>query len=119
MSTVTRVIMEAEATSAREFILAAMREEGLRAAMQAAARQADSRREPIHQKPVPAGHPDPRSAGAGPGRPDPVGTPITNNSPGRPDVRVVGRARPAKPIRSAKSAIVSEPDQVRSERPKP
>jgi len=37
---------------------------------------------------------------------------------GRPEVRVVGRApRPANPIRSAKSAIVPEPDQVQSERP--
>ena len=47
MSTVTRIIMEAEAASAMDF----MREEGLRAAMQAAARQADSHRGPVHQEP--------------------------------------------------------------------
>jgi hypothetical protein len=46
MSTVTRIMLEAEAASGREAMRAAMREEGLRAAMQAAARQADSRRGP-------------------------------------------------------------------------
>jgi hypothetical protein len=115
MSTVTRTIIEAETVSAREAMRTAMREEALRAA----ARQADSRREPIHQKPVPAGHPDPRSAGARPGRPDPVGAPTGNNSLGQPEVRVVGRSRPAKPIRSAKSVIVPEPDQIISRRPDP
>ena len=93
MSTVRQVIMEAETVSAREFIRAVMGEEGLRAA----ARQADARRGAMRQ--------------------EPIGAPITNNSPGRPEVRVVGRSRPAKPIRSAKSAIVPEPDQIQSAPP--
>ena len=39
---------------------------------------------------------------------------------GRPEVSVVGRApRPTKPVQSAKSAIVPDPDQVKSERPNP
>jgi hypothetical protein len=50
-----------------------------------------------------------------------VGAPISHNStPGRPDVTVVGRARPstmAHPIRSAKSKIVPEPDQIQSPPP--
>ena len=101
MSTVTRIILEAEATSARE---------AMRAAMQAAARQADSRRgpvgqEPLRQEPDPGSHPDPHVSGV----------PISNNSPGRPDVHVVGRSpRSTKPIRSVKSRIVPEPDQVQS-----
>jgi hypothetical protein len=110
VSTVTRIIREAEAASARD-AMRLLREEDLRAAMRAAARQADLRREPVHQKPV-RQEPGPCS------RPDPhvAGVPITNNAPGRPEVRVVGRSpQPAKPIRSAKSAIVPEPDQVRSE----
>ena len=37
---------------------------------------------------------------------------------GRPEVRAVGRSSgPANPIRSAKSKIVPEPDQVQSGRP--
>ena len=37
---------------------------------------------------------------------------------GRPEVRVVGRApQPARPVQSAKSKIVPEPDQGKSERP--
>ena len=49
---------------------------------------------------------------AGPGEAGPaVGG--SNNSPGRPDVRVVGRSpQPAKPIRWVKSRIVPEPDQA-------
>jgi hypothetical protein len=128
MSLLTRTLMECERTSAMEFaqelsrdegLQIIMREQGLRAAMQAAARQADSRRGPVHQNPGPAGHPDPRSAGARSGRPDPIGAPIANNSQGQPEVRVVGRARPAKPIRTAKSGVVPEPDQVTSRRPEP
>ena len=94
-----------------------MREEALRAALRASARQADSRREPlrqepmrqepVHQNPGPGSHPDPHVAGG----------PITNNSLGRPEVRVVGRSRPAKPIRSTKSAVVPEPDQIQSAPP--
>jgi len=65
MSFLTKVMLEAEDTSAREAMRAAMREEGLRAAMQTAARQADSRRGPVHQEPGPGSRrPDPR-VGAG------------------------------------------------------
>ena len=54
---------------------------------------------------------------AGPGEAGPaVGG--SNNSPGRPDVRVVGRSpQPAKPIRWVKSRIVPEPDQIQSATP--
>jgi hypothetical protein len=39
---------------------------------------------------------------------------------GQPEVRAVGRSPgSANPIRSVKSKIVPEPDQVQSERPKP
>jgi hypothetical protein len=101
MSLLTRIIMEAERISALEFI----REEGLRAVMQAAARQANMRREPTRQEPAPAG-------------PARVGTPITDNPAGQPVVSVVGRAtRPTKPIRSTKSTVVPEPDQLQSAPP--
>ena len=88
MSTVVKLILEAEAASAMDFMRAAMREEG--------ARRADSRREPSV----------------------PIGAPIANNSPGRPDVSMVGRSRPAKPIQSVKSKIVPEPDQIQSAPPR-
>ena len=71
MSFLTKVMLEAEDTSAMDSIArdenlqAILREEGLRAAMQAAARQADSRRGPVHQEPGPGSRrPDPR-VGAG------------------------------------------------------
>ena len=114
MSFLTKVMLEAEDTSAREAMRAAMREEGLRAAMQAAARQADSRRGLVHQEPGPGSRrPDPR-VGAG----SSMSGPISNNSPGRPDVTMVGRSpRPAKPIQSVKSRIVPEPYQIQSAPP--
>ena len=109
MSTVTRIILEAERESVKEF-LGLVREEALRAAMRAAlqaslARRTASRREPMRQEPTPGNR-----------RPDPS---LVNHgaSDGRSEVRAVGRARPAKPIRSAKSAIVPEPDQVQSAPP--
>jgi hypothetical protein len=113
MSLLTRIIMEAERASAREFI----REEGLRAAMQAAARQANTRRASIRQEPAPAGQrADPRVTGRT--RVGGVGAPITNNSAGQPTVSVVGRSpRPTKPIRSMKSRIVPEPGQIQSKPP--
>jgi hypothetical protein len=124
MSTVTRIILEAETVSAMDFIQAAMREEALRAsALRAAARQTASRREPsMHQKLVPVAGPA-RGAGAGSsgGSERVSGAPITNNnSPGRPEVRVVGRSpQPARPIRhSMKSRIVPEPDQIQSAPPR-
>ena len=115
MSTLTRIMLEAEAASGREAMRAAMREERLRAAMQAAARQADSRRGPVHQEPGPGSRrPDPR-VGAG----SSMSGPISNNSPGRPDVTMVGRSpRPAKPIQSVKSRIVPEPYQIQSAPPR-
>ena len=66
------------------------------------------RQEPMRQEPEPGNRrPDPHVAGG----------PITNNSLGRPEVRVVGRSRPAKPIHSVKSKIVPEPDQIQSAPP--
>jgi hypothetical protein len=44
---------------------------------------------------------------------------ITNNTPGRPSVSMIGRSRPAKPIQSGKSKIVPEPDQIQSAPPGP
>ena len=125
MSVVTRVIVEAEAISSRE-ALRLMREEDLRAAMRAALQELVRHGLLRVRTNRPAG---PGEAGpAGPGVAGParvggagssggVGAPIANNSPGRPDVRVVGRSpQPAKPIRrSMKSRIVPEPDQVQSE----
>jgi hypothetical protein len=170
MSFLTQVMLEAEDTSAMDLIArepalqAIMREEGLRAAMQAAARQADSRRVPVHQGPMrpedvrqepmrqadsdlaslvvadsgrvvrtnnnlgrldrSANHPN------GPGEAGPVRTAarggsstqvggdlITNNTPGRPSVSMIGRSRPTKPIQSGKSKIVPEPDQIQSPPP--
>jgi hypothetical protein len=75
MSTITRIIMEAEATSSR--LDSELRRQG--------SVSADA--------------------------------PIANNFSGRPDVHVVGRARLAKPIRSVKSRIVPEPNQVQSAPP--
>jgi hypothetical protein len=69
MSFLTRVMLEAEDASAIDLIQRngglqrVLREEGLRAAMQAAARQADSRRVPVYQEP---------SAHQGPMRPEDV-----------------------------------------------
>jgi hypothetical protein len=157
MSTIVKsVIIEAERASAREFMRALSHEEGLRvilreerlrAAMQAAARQADMRRVPVHQEPWSAHQNQarqdselhvadsgrvvrvggmPTTINNSPGRPDPhVAGPtqvgggfITNNTPGRPDVTMVGRSRPTKPIRLAKSKIVPEPDQIKSAPPR-
>jgi hypothetical protein len=89
---------------------AAMREEALRAAMRAASQASLARGTALRQEPV-RQEPDPGSR-----RPDPS---LTNHGAayGRSEVRAVGRARPAKPIRSAKSAIVPEPDQLQSEPP--
>jgi hypothetical protein len=143
MSTVTQVIMEAETISAREYIAreyiareymraATMGEEWLRAAMQAAAqaslaqktalRQAPGRQEPMQrgsgrQEPPSVHQRQEPSSVSGNRRPDPS---LTNYGAagGQSEVRAVGRARPAtKPIRSAKSAIVPEPDQLQSAPP--
>jgi hypothetical protein len=48
-----------------------------------------------------------------------IGVAVSDNSnPGNPSVRVVGRARPgSKPIQTAKSKIVPEPDQIQSKPP--
>jgi hypothetical protein len=77
-----------------------MREEALRAALRASARQADSRREPLRQEPM---------------RQEPVHQKPVPVDALPSEVRVVGRSpQPAKPIRSVKSGIVPEPDQVQS-----
>jgi hypothetical protein len=144
-SLLTRLIWEAERDNAWEFIQALrhdeglqeiLREKGLRAAMQVAtSRPAMSR--PAMSRPVdmrggrvnrPAGPGEAGPVRVGPARagsstqfPHGAGTPVSHNStPGRPDVTVVGRARPstmAHPIRSAKSKIVPEPDQIQSAPP--
>ena len=124
---------------------AIMREQGLQAAIQAAARQQpvpqEPKRPPLRQDP---GHASPvvadsgrvvRAGDSSHRRPDPSrvagfdpsrvpgstqvgGGGLThNNTPGRPDVSMVGRSRPTKPMQSGKSKIVPEPDQGKSERP--
>ena len=96
MSLITRIILEAETVSARE---------AMRTAWRASMAQAALRREPAGRRSDPRANTSPTGAGA----------PTGNNSPGQPVVHVVGRARAAKPIRSVKSRIVPEPDQVQSE----
>ena len=100
MSTIVKLVLEAERASRVE-----ASEEALRQALRQSLQR--SRQE---QERVRAGC-DPRVAS-----PDQAG-PIGNNSPGRPVVHVVGRARAANPIRSAKSRIVPEPDQTQSTPP--
>ena len=167
MSFLTKVMREAEDTSAMDSIArdenlqAILREEGVRAAMQAAARQSNMRRmPPVYQDPAhqddparrpPLGQdPEPQIADSGrvvrdrgglatnnnsPARPDPSshaadsnragptrvgGDFITRNPAGQPEATMVGRSRPTKPpIRSTKSAIVPEPDQIQSPPPEP
>jgi hypothetical protein len=122
MSVLIRTLLEAETISAREYMRAAvMREEGLRAAMRAAsqaslARKTALRQEPGRQEPGRQEPSTPRDPVSGNRHPDPS---LTNHGAagGRSEVRAVGRARPAKPIRSTKSAIVPEPDQIRSAPP--
>jgi hypothetical protein len=105
MSTITRIIMEAERTSALEAMWL-MREEALRASL--ARKTTALRQEPAARQVTRQGKTGMM----------PIGTPITNNnSSGQPEVRVVGRARPAKPIQSVKSKIVPEPDQIQSRPP--
>jgi hypothetical protein len=95
-----------------------LREEGLRAAMQAAARQGrlDRPNRPGEAGPVRVSGASPtQSRGTSPTGatgPEQIGTPINNNDPSRPDLSVIGRAREIKPVRSAKSKIVPEPDQI-------
>jgi hypothetical protein len=132
MSLLTKLIVEAERASVVEFVQALerdaglrtiLREKGLQAAMQVVtARPAGMRRTrpngPGEAGPVVTGAT--RAGGSRQGAsPTGAGTPISHNStPGRPDVTVVGRARPAgHPIQSAKSKIVPEPDQIWSEPP--
>jgi len=135
MSFLTQIIIEAERSSAAEFmqalshdagLQAVMREEGLRAAMQAVSRQTLVRKpssahqdpsSPVRQEPV-RQDPEPRVADSG--RVVRVGGDlITNNSPGRPDITAIGRSRPTKPMQSGKSKIVPEPDQIQSAPPGP
>jgi hypothetical protein len=139
MSTIVEILREAEVTLPVSLVQALekalrrerqerqLREEGLRAAMQAAARQADSRRgavhqgsmrqQPAYQQPPVRQDSEPRVADSG--RVVVGGDLISNNSPGRPDVTMVGRvSRPAKPIQSVKSKIVPEPDQIQSAPPR-
>jgi len=94
MSLITRIILEAEAASCWE-ALGTLAQQGLLRA--SAGRRSD-----------PRANPSPTGAGA----------PTGNNSPGQPVVQVVGQARPAKPIRSTKSRIAPEPDQIQSAPPR-
>ena len=138
MSFLTKVMREAEDTSAMDSIArdenlqAILREEGLRAAMQAAARQSNMRRmppvyqDPAHQddparRPPLRQDPEPQIADSDRAGPTRVGGDfITRNPAGQPEVTMVGRSRPTKPpIRSTKSAIVPEPDQIQSPPPGP
>jgi hypothetical protein len=142
MTWFTKLIVEAERESVVEFVhelkrdaglQAILREKGFEAAMPVVTtRPAGSRVRP--NGPGEAG-PVRVGGGASPTRavgsaragssthPRATGEPISHNStPGRPDVTVVGRARPstmAHPIRSAKSKIVPEPDQIQSPPPGP
>ena len=132
MSFLTKVMLEAEDTSAMDSIArdenlqAILREEGLRAAMQAVSRQTLVRKpssahqdpsSPVRQEPV-RQDPEPRVADSG--RVVRVGGDlITNNSAGRPDITAIGRSRPTKPMQSGKSKIVPEPDQIQSAPPGP
>jgi hypothetical protein len=146
MSLLTKLIVEAERASVVEFmqelerdegLRTIMREKGVQAAMQAVTtRPAGIRMRPNSPNRRPngpgeagpvrvgggdAGNPRAGSARAGGAFPHGAGAPISHNStPGRPDVTVVGRARPstmAHPIRSAKSKIVPEPRARRHTRP--
>jgi hypothetical protein len=76
-----------------------------------------ARRDPVRQEPAPRQGSESHVADSG--RVVRVSSgPVTNTS--RHDVTMVGRARPssmAHPIRSAKSKIVPEPDQIWSEPP--
>jgi hypothetical protein len=117
MSTITRIIMEAERTSAMEFVRALMREEEMRAAMAAASQATLARKTAVlRQNPR---HPDARPPDArspGEGRPGSA----RDMDMSRPMAVGIGRAHPTgRPIRSAKSTIVPEPDQIKSKRPEP
>jgi hypothetical protein len=128
MNTFVEIVLEAERESVKE-LMGRMREEALRAAMRAAAqaslaqktalrqepgRQGSGRQEPGRQEPG-RQNSEPRVADSG--RVVRVGGDFVYNNSGRPDVTMVGRARPTKPIQSVKSKIVPEPDQIQSARP--
>jgi hypothetical protein len=132
MSFLTRVMLEAEDASAIDLIQRngglqrVLREEGLRAAMQAAARQSNlrvnssGRLDRSANRPNGPGEAGPVRTGSGVVSPARGGSSIqvggdliTNNTPGRPSVSMIGRSRPAKPVQSA------EPDQIWSAPPGP
>jgi hypothetical protein len=113
MSLLTRIIMEAERDSA----LQELARHGLLRV------RTNRPAGPGEAGPVRVGGAGPTRAGSskqvGSTSPTGVGTPISNNSAGRPDVHVIGRSpQPAKPIRSTKSQIVPEPDQIQSAPPR-
>jgi hypothetical protein len=141
VSTVLEILRETEVTLPTSLVRALeralrrerwerqkLREEGLRAQMQAASQASLARKTALRQEPVQRGsgrqepaHQEPDLAPLGvadSGRVVRVGGDlITNNTPGRPDITSVGRARPTKPIQSVKSKIVPEPDQIQSAPP--
>ena len=126
MSTITRIIMEAERTSYLEEALRQVRrgrDQGMRAlaahapAARVGAHHPDMR--PPDTRPLDARRPDARPPDA---RSPEEGRPgsARDMDMGRPMAIGIGRAHPTgRPIRSAKSQIVPEPDQIKSKRPEP
>jgi len=141
MSTITRIIMEAERASYLEEALRQIRrgrDQGMRAlAAHAPAarvgahhpdmRPPDTRPLDAHRpdaRPPDARHPDVRHPDARPpdARSPEEGRPgsARDMDMSRPMAVGIGRAHPTgRPVRSAKSQIVPEPDQIKSERPEP
>ena len=126
MSTITRIIMEAERASYLEEALRQIRrgrDQGMRAlaahapAARVGAHHPDMR--PSDTRPLDAHRPDARPPDA---RSPEEGRPgsARDMDMGRPMAIGIGRAHPTgRPIRSAKSQIVPEPDQIKSKRPEP
>ena len=119
MSLLTRIIMEAERDSALQELA---RHGLLRVRTNRPAGPGEAG--PVRvggAGPIRAGSSTQARRGASPtgASPTGVGTPISSNSAAHPDVHVIGRSpQPAKPIRSAKSKIVPEPDQIQSAPPR-
>ena len=126
MSTITRIIMEAERASYLEEALRQIRrgrDQGMRAlaahapAARVGAHHPDMR--PPDTRPLDAHRPDARPPDA---RSPEEGRPgsARDMDMSRPMAVGIGRAHPTgRPVRSAKSQIVPEPDQIKSKRPEP
>ena len=123
MSTITRIIMEAERASYLEEALRQVRrgrDQGMRAlAARVGAHHPDMR--PSDTRPLDAHRPDARPPDARPpdARSPEEGRPgsARDMDMSRPMAVGIGRAHPTgRPVRSAKSQIVPEPDQIKSKR---